>query len=67
MTIEAAFLAGLASVRASGLPAKGNDVAVLAARAVFEKRARGKEFDDRFPTDGPLYARRVILDAYSLG
>ncbi len=66
MTIDMAFLAGLASVRESGLPAKGSDVPVLAALAVFTTRACGKEHDDRFPTDGPAYARKLILEAYSL-
>lgn len=65
MTIEDAFRAGLESVRASGLPAKGNDIPVLAAHSVFTTRANGKEHDPRFPTDGPVYARKLILEAFA--
>jgi hypothetical protein len=65
MTIDEAFRAGLALVRKAGLPAKGSDIAVLAALRVFEKAAKGVQHDERFPEQGPLYARKLILIAYT--
>jgi len=67
MTTDEAFKKGLALVREAGLPAKGNDVAVLAAWNVFQKDAKGKECDERFPEQGPLHAKRLIILAYSKG
>lgn len=65
MSIEQAFLAGLELVRAAGLDARGKDVAVLAAHAVFTRASRGLESDPRFPAQAPLYAKRLILTAYT--
>jgi hypothetical protein len=62
--IQEAFLAGLDLVRQAGFPAKGNHVQVIAASRVFETAARGKEHDERFPVEGPQYAKRLILLAY---
>ncbi|GDY10814.1 hypothetical protein LBMAG52_43020 [Planctomycetia bacterium] len=65
--VRQAFMQGLAAVRVAGLAAKGNDVAVLAAQIVFERRSVGKENDSRFPVEGPLYAERLILEAFAAG
>jgi hypothetical protein len=67
MDVESAFKAGLALVREAGLPARSGDIQVLAAYSVFVKAARGLEADPRFRTDGPVYAKRLILVAYSKG
>lgn len=67
MTTEDAFMAGLAAVRAAGLPASGNDVQVIAAHRVFTQRAEPMEDDPRFDHDAPIFAKRVILEAYAAG
>ncbi len=65
LTAEQAFTAGLDMVKAAGLPASGKDIPVLAAYRVFIRKSRGLETDDRFATDGPLYAKKLILTAYA--
>jgi hypothetical protein len=65
MSVDEAFKQGLALVREAGLPAQGGDIQVLAAWFVFEKACKGKEFDPRFPEEAPLYAKWLILIAYS--
>ncbi len=67
MTVDEAFKRGLQLVRDAGLPARGGDVAVLAAWNVFDRQCKGLEHDDRFPVQGPLQAKRLILIAYSRG
>jgi hypothetical protein len=67
LTIEAAFLDGLARVRAAGIPASGKDVAVLAAHRVFLGDCLGKDGDPRFAEHGPRHAMNLILMAYSRG
>lgn len=64
---EQAFKAGLELVRQDGIPAKGNDIAVLAAYNVFSRHAAGKECDPRFEAEGPQYARRLIIMAFARG
>ncbi len=70
MTIDEAFKEGMRLVReAMNLPPdkdiKGNDIACLAAWSVFQKACKGKEHDERFAEQGPLYAKKLILTAYS--
>lgn len=65
MTVEEAFLAGLAAVKAAGLKAKGTDIPVIAARNVFNKACFGKDTDPRFDEQGPQYAYKTILQAYA--
>lgn len=65
LTVDGAFKKGLALVREAGLPAKGSDIAALAAWMTFQKACKGKEHDERFPEQGPLYAKKLILTAYS--
>lgn len=66
--VQEAFLEGLESVRALGIPAQGNDIAVIAAYRVFVGHANyAKQTDPRFDAQGPIYARTLILDAYLLG
>ncbi len=67
MTVEEAFRRGLELVREAGLPAKGTDRAVIAAETVFRKRATPVQADPRFPADGPIFAKKVILEAYAAG
>jgi hypothetical protein len=71
MTIEEAFREGLRLTReAMGLPKvdidiKGTDIPLLAAYNLFNARAQGKETHEDFPTQGPLYAKALILRAYA--
>lgn len=67
MSTDEAFKLGLEMVQKAGLDAQPHDVAVLAAFFVFDRRARGKEMDERFPEQGPLYAKKLILEAYASG
>lgn len=67
MTVDEAFKAGLALVRDAGMNAKGNDMAVLVAHSRFQTECKRIDtMDERFPTQGPLHARKLILLAYSL-
>ncbi len=73
MTIEEAFHEGLRQVREAmaqrGLPVeegiKGTDIPLLAAYTLFNAKAKGKEHDERFPEQGPAYAKALILRAYA--
>lgn len=69
MTIDKAFAEGLRLFREAlgdkGHLVKGSDVQVLAAHRVFEKRSRGLEHDERFPSQGPAYAKMLIASAYA--
>lgn len=72
MTVDEAFKEGMRLVReVMNLPPekaiRGSDIACLAAYNVFVRRCRGKESDERFEADAPLYAKRIILEAYSKG
>lgn len=65
LTVESAFKKGLKLVREAGLPAKGNDVPVLAAYNVFVRHCQGKETDERFDYQAPLHAKQLILTAFA--
>jgi hypothetical protein len=64
---DQAFQAGLDRVRDAGIPAKGHDVAVLAAHRVFVANCEGKTVDPRFDEQAPGYAMTLILRAYAAG
>lgn len=61
MSTEQAFKIALRGVRESGIDARANDPAVIAAHAAFTRRAKGKEDDPRFEREAPTFARQVIL------
>jgi hypothetical protein len=65
-TIDSAFKAAMAGLRADGLPVTGREVPVLAAYRVFERRAKRVEHDPRFSADAPRFARTLILEALTL-
>ncbi len=65
MTVDEAFRAGMQMARDKGMPISGSDVQIIAAMNTFERAARGKEFDPRFPEQGPQYAYRLIIFAYA--
>ncbi len=64
--IEDAFAAGHGLVRECGLDTHGTDAAVVVACHIFERDCKGKQADERFAMEAPLWARRVILQCYSL-
>ncbi len=71
MTVDEAFKEGMRLAReALGLPKgdldlKGTDIALLAANTLFNARAHDKTDHPDFPTQGPLYAKALILRAYA--
>ena len=72
MTIKEAFKDGLRQAReALGLPPdqniRGTDIPLLAAYTLFNARALGKEHDERFPEQGPAYAKALIIRCYAKG
>lgn len=73
MTIEEVFKEGLRLTReAMGLPKgnldiKGTDIPVLAAYTLFNARSKGKDTHPDFPTQGPQYAKLLILRAFAKG
>jgi hypothetical protein len=62
MSVPDAFLEGLHRLQASGLDVHANDVPVIVASDVFERRCSGKTGDPRFPEQAPRYAEMVILE-----
>jgi hypothetical protein len=72
ITVEDAFLKGLKLAKEAfkslnaNAEIKGSDCQVLAAYRVFCKKAKKVEMDDNFEKQGPLYAKHLIITAYSL-
>ncbi len=62
MTIQEAFIGGMRLVRESGFEIRPTEPAALVAFGQFEKAANGKDSDPRFATEGPKFAKRLILE-----